>query len=299
MLAFAAACLSARAAATASPDPYAIYGKARAYWEAARYPANVGYTVVVRVRERGVEKIEHFSSRYDSRRDEIHSSGVSAEEFAHPHVAPGGFNFMIQGARISKPEDPVDYLGVPLLAPNFSFGIAKYVPATQIDSAELVREIRAQFHDPARLRPALPESSGLKEIGSVEAIARDYAIRLTGIEAVDGHPDYHLSMHPLHQPQRYRLRDVWIDERSFATDKLITNGNFVDGPGPSASWTVTFSQAGTTPYIATERASSPLRFESRTYEDATISFEGISGVPRSAVDALATFATARGTLEEP
>jgi len=252
----------------------------------------------VRVRERGVEKLEHFSSRYDSRRDKVHSSGVSAEEFAHPHVPPGGFNFMVQGSRINRPEDPVDYLGVPLLAPNFSFGIAKYVPAAHIDSAALVREIRAEFHDPAPKPPA-PASSGLKEIGNVEAIARDYAIRLKGIETVDGHRDYHLSLHPVHQPQRYRLRDLWVDVRSFATDKLITDGNFSDGPGPGARWTVTFSQQGATPYIATERASTPLRFEGRTYEDATISFEGISGVPLSAVDALATFTTARGTLEEP
>lgn len=286
-------------AAAASPDPYAIYGRARAYWEAARYPANVGYTVVVRVRESGIAKIEHFSARYDSRRNEIHSSGVSAEEQAHPHVPPGGFNFMLQGARVNKPEDPVDYLGVPLLAPNFSFGVAKYVPATQLDSAAIVREVRAEFHDPAPVRAAPPDSSGLKEIGSVEAAARDYAIRLEGIELVNGHPDYHLSMRPLHQPHHYRLRDVWIDVRSFATDKLVSDGNFITGPGPGARWTVTFSQAGTTPYIANERASSPLAFEGRTYEDATIAFEDISGVPRSAVDALATFATTRGTLEEP
>lgn len=285
--------------AAASPDPYAVYARARAYWQAARYPAGVAYTVVVRVREGGVQKVEHFASRYDARQDEVHTSGVSAEELAHPHVPTGGFNIMLKGFGINRPEDPVDYLGVPLLAPNFSFGIAKYAPAAQADSSELVRQIRAQYHDPAPARAPQAESPGLKEIGSVEAVARDYTIVMEGIEAVDGHPDFHLSMHPLHQPHRYRLREVWIDMRSFATDRLITDGNFVKGPGAGARWTVTFAQAGSTPYIASEQASTPLALDGRIYYDATVSFEGVTAVPRSALDALATFTTAGGTLEEP
>ena len=285
--------------ADASPDPYAIYGRARAYWQAARYPANLAYTVVVRVRERGVEKVEHFSSRYDARHDEIHTSGLSSEELAHPHFPPGGFNIRVKFFGINRPEDPVDYLGVPLLAPNFSFGIAKYAPAADTDSSDLVRQIREQYHDPAPPSGAPPVGSGLKEIGSVEAIARDYDIRLAGLDSIGGHPDYHLTMKPIRSPQRYRLRDVWVNTLSYATDKLVTDGNFTDGPGAGSRWAVTFSQVGSTPYIAIERAESPLKVDGRTYDDATIAFTEISSVPRSAIDALATFTTARGTLEEP
>ncbi len=294
-----AVCASVGSSAAAAPDPYVIYGKTRAYWQAARYPANISYVVIVSVRARGVERIEHFSSRYDSRNDAIHTSGLSAEELAHPHVPPGGFNVRLKWFGINRLEDPVDYLGVPVLAPNFSFGIAKYAPADQQDSTELVRQVRADYHDPARVAASKPNVSGLKEIGSVEAIARDYDIRLAGLELLNGHQDYHLAMRPVRSPDRYRLRDIWVNAQTFATDQVVTDGNFISGPGPGSRWTVTFTQVGSTPYIATERAESPLKFEDRIYEQATISFSDILPVRRSGVDALATFTTTRGTLKEP
>lgn len=62
--------------------------------------------------------------------------------------------------------------------------------------------------------PMQPDISGLKTIASVTAHAQPaYALDLTGIEAVDGHDAYHLRLHPLSDPERHNLRDLWVDTK--------------------------------------------------------------------------------------
>src|SRR5579883_1871970 len=98
-------------------DPYAIYAAARAYWENARYPSFLTYTVDVRVNEAGEWKSNHYHLTYDSARDAVVVNPVSDEEVAHPYY-PHGINIGAFGVRVSKAEPRTDYLGVPQLAPN-------------------------------------------------------------------------------------------------------------------------------------------------------------------------------------
>jgi hypothetical protein len=57
--------------------------------------------------------------------------------FGGPPTAPG------------RPDPESDFFGVPLLAPNYSFALgatALTPPPQKPSDAELVREIRAEFH---------------------------------------------------------------------------------------------------------------------------------------------------------
>lgn len=277
-------------------NPYAIYERAREVWQQARYPAVVAYTVHVAVTEAGAQKSNHYRLTYDALHDVVHVDPASDEERAHPHVVPPGPNVNFFSLRLSRAEPRTDYLGVPLLAPNYSFGIAHYVPKGQLTGMDLVREIRKEFHDPAKRTP--PPASGLPEIANVEAIAHDYDIKLAGLEPIAGHTDYHLVLHPVRDPKRYRLRDIWIDDSTYFTDRLVSDGNFVSGPGPGVQWTVDFAEIGGAPYIARETASGSLSYPGAVYTSAAVLFEDVHGTKPTPAWAGAS-AVSGDTLEEP
>lgn len=281
---------------TAQSNPYAIYAKARGVWQQARYPAVVAYVVHVAVTEAGSEKSNHYHLTYDALHDAVHVDPASDEERAHPHVVPPGPNINFFSIRVSRAEPRTDYLGVPLLAPNYSFGIARYVPKGQLTGMDLVREIRKEFHDPVKAPP--PAAEGLPEIASVEAVAHDYDMKLAGVEPVGGHTDYHLVLHPLRDPKRYRLRDIWVNTKTYFTDRLDSDGNFVSGPGPGVEWTVDFAQIGGAPYVARETASAPLRYPGATYTTAAVLFEDVHETKPASVW-MGTSAVNGDTLQEP
>lgn len=284
----------------AAPDPYGIYAKARSVWEQAQYPPGIAYTVVVRADDGGVTRTNHYHSFYDARRDRVRVDPVSDEERLHPHVVPPGPSFGFLFIPVGKPEARTDILGIPELAPNYSFGISRYAPQGALTGMPLVRQIRKEFHDPAPLRPVRDAApGGLKEIASVEAAARNYTIVLAGTESVNGHSDYHLVLRPIREPKKYRLRDLWIDERSFFTDRLSSDGNFVDGPGPGIPWTISFRPVDGAPYITTEAAGGPLSFPGAVYRNAMISFEDLRRANRTPILDIATYVTSHGQLKEP
>src|ERR1700685_926277 len=100
-------------------DPYQIFARARQAWMAQSYPAMVEYTVVVRVVEGGRLKVERYRAGYDGESGTIVFDAVSDEEAAHP-VHVHGINVAIPGlTNLSPPPAPIDYLGVPILAPNY------------------------------------------------------------------------------------------------------------------------------------------------------------------------------------
>jgi len=273
----------ALAAATGSvpalTDPYAILANARAYWQAERYPAMVDYTIHTQATDRGKLDERHYDARWyaDSGRMGIHP--VSWEEEAHPYIPGTGFNF--GPFSIGGPHDGGGFKGdvyaLPLLAPNYMFGIATYVPPSAATPAELVESIREQFHDPAPDKvAALAELRGPRVIATVTADRHDYVIQLVGIEAYGDHSDYHLHLRATTDPGRYRLRDLWLDGRTFATDKLIAQGNFAQGAPTRIPWSVTFADVGGARYIAVEKALAPLRTGyHRSLADFTVSFESI------------------------
>ena len=300
--AFLAAALSA---APPSTDPYEIFAQARRYWESQHYPGQLQYTVVVRVHEGDQERTEHYHSGYDAYSGSILFNPVSDEELAHPH-APKGMNIGIFFWRIGKAEAPVDFLGAPDLSPNYGFGIGA-TPLTPVPQpltpAEIVRQVRDQFNDPdphATATPSPEPTPGLQEIATVYARNRAYDVTLVGTDDVDGSPAYHLALHPLREPHRYRLRDLWVDTTTYAPRKLVEALNFVNGPGTNVPWSVTFKNQDGALYIDKETALAPIQYRGLIYTQASVSIEDLAPVEKLPKE-LSDFQPEdpAGMLEEP
>lgn len=248
---------SASSAIAPITDPYEIFGRARAAWERQRYPAVLGYTIHVSANRDGSQQERHYHARWLARTNGIAVDLVSDEQRAHPYHVPPGVS--IYGFNVGGPQvgDGVadDLLGVPIVSPNYSFGIADYVPPEELSPAQLVEEIRAEFHDanPAKVA-VLKAKEGLKIIASVTTARQDYTIVLAGIETIGTRSAYHLHLEPRHDPKRLRLRDVWVDAQTFGTAKLVASGNFEQGAPTNVPWTVTFVTIGGEQYIESETA---------------------------------------------
>ncbi|MDQ2991865.1 MAG: hypothetical protein M3R30_03460 [Candidatus Eremiobacteraeota bacterium] len=286
------ACLARASAQAASPDPYAIYSGARTYWLHQHYPARIGYTISVEILEGGTRKVEHYSSAFDAIANDVEVNPLSDYEIAHP-ASGRGLNFGLPFVRLSKPDPPLDFIGVPSLAPNYSFAIAPFVPSDDRPktSAEIVRDIRAKFHDlkPTPPPAVLPNDGGLPEIAVVSAAKHRYLITLLGVEQIDGAPAYHLALKPLGNPHVYRLRDIWVDTATYATRRLINAGNFVDGPWPGLNWTVDFASVDGALYIADEHLAAPVAFRGLRYLDTLVSFSDVHPADKTALDDIALY----------
>ena len=287
------AMLSVKAPKTSAPgtDPYRIFARAQTYWEQQTYPAYLQYDVAVTVEEGGSARTERYQSDDDLVNHQIRVDGVSDWQRTHP-PSGRGVNVSLFFVPLSKPEPPVDFLGVPVLAPTYSFGMAgpaQSAASRARDPKELVAEIRREFHDPnPRAAPANDQQAGaatgksgaLPEIAHVFARDRNYDIVLAGIESVDTHSCFHLELTPLRDPGRYRLRELWIDRSTFATWKLREALNFVRGPGTSVPWTVRFADENGAHYIAGESADAPMSYGGEIYTAAHVRFENIRSTPQ-------------------
>jgi hypothetical protein len=290
---------ASQATVAAAPDPYQIYARARDVWMSQHYPPYVAYTIEVSVDEKGTEKLSHYSVLYNAERNTVAMNGVSKEEQLDPHV-PTGVNMSIDPKRqwqtlfkkpVGDPEQAVDYLGVPMLAPNYSFGVAPYVPqlaSSQADQAALVQEIRHEFHDPMSSEKAqeLAKSQGLKEIASVTSAQRDYTITYDGIESAGTCSAYHLSLRPTRSPSVLRLREIWIDTQTYATCQVVTQGNFTTSTVSTVPWLVRFERIGGAQYITSEAAEKPVGVGRHLYDNVTIGFQNLAATnpPRFGVD---------------
>lgn len=287
--ALVAAASLASPAHAAAPDPYMIFANARAYWHAQQYPDMLDYRVAVDVTEGGNERVEHYTAEYNAVTGEVRVDPVSDYQLAHP-VVPKGINVGILAFLVNKPLPSVDFMGVPQLAPTYSFAMAPFLPAptpTPFNSAALVDEIRKEFHDPnPRATPtSSPTPNGLQEIATVYAHKRDYAITLLGTESIDGHACYHLGLTPTRDPGRYRIRQAWIDEQTFAPWQLEDALNFTNAPGTNVAWMIHFADIDAAHYVTEEDALAPMSTQGEIYTKAAVRFESIRAVDASTVSA--------------
>lgn len=265
-------------------DPYQIFARARAYWLEQHYPPLVEYTVAVSVMEGDSAKTERYWSAYDSTSGRIVVDEVSDYERAHPTYAAGGFNVNIPLlSHLVKPQPPTDYLGVPFLAPNYTFGMAQIPPTSTATPGpmEVVNEVRAQFGDPAppgRSTSGSPASGALPVIERETVYNRAYRVTLRGIESVYGVRAYHLQLQALRDPGRYRLEALWVDTHTFAPIQLVERINFVAGPGTTVPWRVRFANVGGALYVYDETALRPMQYDGLIYPQASVAFENIRGV---------------------
>jgi hypothetical protein len=190
------------------------------------------------------------------------------------------------GAEATHTSVAVDFFGVPMLNPNFSFGlgITRYAgPQATVSSTELIRAIRSELHDPnphPLPAPTATSAPSLREIVEVSSSFRTYDIALVGMELVGDSPAYHLRLTPLRDPQRNRLRELWVDAGTYAPLQLVTALNFVAGPGTTVAWLITFEQNDGVTYIDRESTLGPTSFEGHRYNRVIVAFENIHPVKK-------------------
>lgn len=290
-------------------DPYAVFAAAEQHWQAEVYPQHLSYGIAVTVKRNGVTSQAHYHVRYDPADHRVTLAAVSDEELAHPYT-PHGINFFynIFGGSIpaSSPQQSFDYLGVPVLAPNYAFGIVPgdAAPNTALSGMDLVREIRKEFHDPLPPQRQQGDPNKLKTIAIVLVAHRTYEIRLDGTQPLGGHVDYHLLLKPVSQPGTYRLREMWVDTSTYATDRVITDGNFTAAGLTRVRWQTDFSQINGATFIQTENSLAGVDVDRRQYDSASVAFTDVTSVPDSApLSSLARFTTDASTaptvLSEP
>ncbi|MDP9017130.1 MAG: hypothetical protein M3N19_02265, partial [Candidatus Eremiobacteraeota bacterium] len=265
-------------AAQSAVDPYTVFANARQVWLMQKYPTALRYTVALHALDNGSDITKHYLVRYDLRTNEATPDTISQEQRDRPYRPVGCYNFSLGPIGLSKPEPLPDPFGLPALAPNYSFGIAPAPQYKKLSDKELVAQIRAEFPNPR----ATPTPNTLVEIGSVTAVHRDYEMQLVGVEPYAAGTDYHIALHPLRDPKRYRLRELWIDTKNYTTQRLVSEGNFARGPVTKVRWMVSFVQLHGVQYIATERAQDTVRFSnwlhlepSHLWTDYSVSFEGL------------------------
>ncbi len=265
-----------------------------------RYPQELQYQIAVAIVEGGKERVERYDASYDAVNNVVDVDPTSDYEREHP-VKPSGINFGIL-VPMNKPLPNDDFLGVPKLRPNYAFGMAPFVPApspTPFNSMALVEEIRKEFHDPNphKQRPSPSPSPSLPEIATVYAQNREYMITLLGTEAIDGHPCYHLGLKPVKDPGKYRIREAWIDQSTFAPWQLKDSTNFDSGDATSVPWTIRFADIAGAHYISEEDADAPLSTQGEIYTRAALRFESV--VAASKPPRIELPGGSRMTLEEP
>ena len=261
---------------------YEIFGRAREYWDRQLYPAAIAYQTVVEVHDKRGNFTERYDTAFHIADQRVWIDPVSDYELAHPASTHG---MDINANRAPHPAPDIDFIGLPYLAPNYSFTLAHGAPqvAGQEASDAAIRDARAAFGEKVKPTPApapTVEPSGLREIGTVVAFKRDYEITLMSDETVNGTDCYHLHLQPHIVNGRFRLRDLWIDKDSFATVRAKTALNFVDGPGTQIPWTIDFADVDGARYIRSETADGAYRYARRSYDSVSIRFENVHALKR-------------------
>jgi hypothetical protein len=290
----------------AGADPYQIFGRARNVWAQQHYPAYLTYTVTVRVTERGVDKARHYHLAFDAQHSKIYVNPVSDEERVAPpdpngvtfHLLPKRQHQTLMDKRIGNPGEAVDYLGVPMISPTYSFGMSATTAEGATDPDALVQQIRREFADPTPPLKAqqMANSGKIKTIAIVTGYQRSYTVTLAGMDDCDGRQCYHLLLKPSHNSPRLRLRELWIDSQSYETHKLVTAGNFT---GSNVPWTIDFANQNGALYIADEVAMEPVGFGDHRYEHASVSFEGITPSNQPPTNLTSWFVTKEHLMTEP
>jgi hypothetical protein len=166
----------------------------------------------------------------------------------------------------------------PLIEPSASFGMLG-----RDGTAALVGNVRPtadprQTIAPVESPAASPSSDvtgekPLRELARVEAVAREYTIAFAGTDHLESGDAYHLTLTPIRNPTVNRLRDLWIDPRSYATVRLAVQGLFEGKPYDGARWIVTYIALDSRYYIQNIRSAEPLRFGmDRTVTDLEYDF---------------------------
>jgi hypothetical protein len=180
------ALLVAQTAATPSPSPAEIFGRAQRAWLARTIPPYESFAVACE---------NTFLAAHCVAGDRVEFTVRASDGRTYAQTLPAGGappKVLLRGGYITGPAD------TPL-------GFYRALPNGQ----------SAPPSPPPNFAP-----DPLETIATVTASARVYDIHLTGVESIEGRTCYHLALRPLVAPDRYPLRELWVDASSFEVVQL-------------------------------------------------------------------------------
>jgi hypothetical protein len=260
MLAIVATPAVLRAAQPPVTDAEAIFERARTTWSNMSYPSLLDYRIAVHFIAGGATHVEHYTGEVEPASGECRVHAFSDEEAEHP-TTPHGINVMLTfglggstafSTILNPAPKPVSF-GMPDLSPLYSFGMRTGKRLTDDD-----------------------EPATLKTIGRVITLARHYDVQFVERTSLDGTDVYHLALRPLTEPDRNRLRDLWIATATFDVVGARVLGNFTDRPATTIPWMIHFTTLNDATYIASETAEAPLPNRPLLFDAVTIEFESIA-----------------------
>jgi hypothetical protein len=249
-------------------DAYAIWLHARSAVTSAQYPRRIAYTIAITGLDGETPAADHYRAVCSPDDGSIRVFSISDEQLAQPPPVPHGVDMhvtislstgrltpAVASIRTGHPAPYQDFLGWPLLAPTYTFGM------------------RYGASDTAQTSPA---ESSLRVIAIVSAQAPEYRIDLIDTPVVDDVATYHLKLTPLRRPKDNRLRELWVDESDYLPRRAVIAGNFTIAPLVDVPWTVDFSIVNGAPYIARESTAQTLYLaHRRVVREAVVAFQDI------------------------
>lgn len=198
------ACIgSVRATAdTATPAANEIFDRALAFAREQTYPQYVSFVVTVRTKVKDRWLVEQFESVCRSRDDRV---VTYAKPLSTTNKADNPYKFTLKLKGLAYHDSPnIDEpFGLPQISPIYDFGLSKLAPAT--------------------------------------SSAHAYDVSLLDVELLHSRRTYLLELTPLRDPKVFRLRELWVDAKSFEIVKLATNGAFRSGPATTVEWIVSYA----------------------------------------------------------
>jgi len=263
-----------------------VFEAAKVRWLSERPPPIVRYAITFHALRNGEFVQNHYRAVYRAADNLAKVARFSDEEMVRPQPPAPGFNLDVYVSlrghtagnwRLSAAPPSDDFIGYPDLAPRYLFGLDR----TQVFVS----------------KQDVANEKGLTLIGRTRSVARSYDISFAPNELP--WPEYHLLFRPLIDPRRDRVREMWVDSASYTVDRIVTAGNFTEGPSPGVRWITTFCLVDGVQYIRSEEALAPLRQRGAAYENATLEFDGFATVPRNETTLLLRVSPSGLALREP
>ena len=258
-----ATCVAATTPTAAAPgpaDPYAIFDASRKAWGAGAYSRYAEYVAVVSFHNGPKFVRRSWQTVEDIRHGLVYSDAFSREEQAHPYTPHGIVVSVPFFGNLNRVEaaDPIGQI------------------AFAIDQDDGLAPNERRLISTNSLSTLDKQSSKLQVIGHTGTVVRDYDVSLIETTVDAQGPEYHLRLTPLRDPDRHRLRELWVDGTTWLPEESIVAGIGNHPPLTNVLWRVEYQQSQGATYIARETALTDVDYGAAgKLRDVQIAFEEV------------------------
>jgi len=226
------------ATTTPTPDPDAIFAASRKAWGAGAYPRYAEYVAVVSFHNGSKFVRRTWETTEDIRHGFVYSHAFSREERAYP-TTPHGIGISLPFVGEINKQQPIDPVGQVAFAIDQDYGLAPN--ERHLTSTNSLSTLDKQ-------------SSNLPVIGHTGTVVRNYEVSLIETVTDAQGPEYHLRLTPVRDPDRFRLRELWVDGTTWLPEESVVAGIGNHPPLTKVSWRIEYRQTKGATYIARETA---------------------------------------------